>query len=336
MVQSIEWSENESRRIQSAEADFVQRCIPSQVACDFQLPEFYSPELVMKTETAFQPITRSQTHPRVAPHLFLGLALIAFFWAASWSHWGIIGEYAFLPLWLGYILTVDALIVLRRGDSLLTLLPRAFITLFIISAPIWWLFEGMNNFTLNWHYIIPETYTVPQIILIATTNFAIVIPAVVETAQLLFTLPFFQNLTRPRRADLSRNFYWFLMFLGASMFFAFWLLPNVAFGLIWVWLFIIFDSQNALMQRPSLIQQVARGDYRNLITFAAATLICGFFWEMWNFWAFPKWYYTVPIINFWHVFEMPLLGFSGYIPFSWELYALYQYLCGILKFKPVI
>ena len=290
----------------------------------------------MKSESAYLPLSHSQTRRQIPLYLYLGLALIAFFWAASWGHWGIIGEYAFLPLWLGYILTVDALVVLRRGDSLLTLHPRAFISLFIISAPIWWLFEGMNNFTLNWHYLIPADYTAFQMIVIATTNFAIVIPAVFETAQLLFTLPFFQTLIRPRQATLSPNVYWFLMFLGASMFFAFWLLPNIAFGLIWVWLFLIFDAQNALMHRASLIAQAARGDYRNLVTLAAATLICGFFWEMWNFWAFPKWYYTVPIIGFWKVFEMPLLGFSGYVPFSWELYAIYQYICGILKLKPVI
>jgi hypothetical protein len=273
---------------------------------------------------------------RLAPHLYLGLALIAFFWAASWRHWGVPGEYAFLPLWLGYILTVDGLVVSRRGDSLLTLYPRAFVLLFVISAPIWWLFEGMNNFTLNWHYLIPPDFTPLQIIIIATTNFAIVIPAVFETAQLLFTFPFFQKLTHLRRNKLSRNVYWLLMYLGCAMFFCFWLFPDIAFGLIWVWLFLIFDSQNALMERPSLIEQASRGDYRNIVTFAAATLICGFFWEMWNFWAFPKWYYTVPIIGFWKIFEMPLLGFSGYIPFSWELYSLYHYICGILKLKSVI
>src|SRR5581483_3224561 len=126
------------------------------------------------------------------------------------------------------------------------------------------------------------------------------------------------------------------MYIGAGMFFAFWLFPGIAFGLIWVWLFLLVDAQNALMQRPSLIEQCSRGDYRKLIALALGTLICGFFWEMWNFLAFPKWYYTVPIIGFWKVFEMPLLGFVGYIPFSWELYALYQFICGILKLRPVI
>ncbi|HZQ07867.1 MAG TPA: hypothetical protein VFD70_14885 [Anaerolineae bacterium] len=273
---------------------------------------------------------------RVLPHFWLGLVLIVFFWAASWGHFPVIGEYAFLPQWLGYILTVDALVVWRRGDSLLTTRPRTFLALFFISAPIWWLFEGLNLFTLNWHYIIPEDYSIPHIIVHATISFSVVIPAVFETAMLLSTFPFIQKLERPTARRLPTSAYWLIMYIGAGMFFAFWLLPGIAFGLIWVWLFLLVDAQNALMHRPSLIEQAARGDYRKLIALALATLICGFFWEMWNFWAFPKWYYTVPIIGFWKVFEMPLLGFVGYIPFSWELYALYQFICGILKLRPVI
>jgi hypothetical protein len=40
---------------------------------------------------------------------------------------------------------------------------------------------------------------------------------------------------------------------------------------------------------------------------------------MWNYFAMPKWYYTVPFFDYPKVFEMPLLGYFGYIPFGWEL-----------------
>ncbi len=87
------------------------------------------------------------------PHFFLGLALVALFWAASWGHWGVLGEYAFFPLWLGYILTVDGLVAARQGSSLLTNNPAHFLSLFLLSAPVWWVFESSNNYTLNWHYV---------------------------------------------------------------------------------------------------------------------------------------------------------------------------------------
>lgn len=57
---------------------------------------------------------------------------------------------------------------------------------------------------------------------------------------------------------------------------------------------------------------------------AVGCLICAFFWEMWNFYSYPRWVYHVPLVGFLHVFEMPLLGYLGYIPFSRELFALYH------------
>ena len=73
---------------------------------------------------------------------------------------------------------------------------------------------------------------------------------------------------------------------------------------------------------------------RNVIGFlilALAGIVCGFFWEMWNFFALPKWCYTIPFVNFAKIFEMPFLGYGGYIPFAWELYALYHFIWGILR-----
>jgi hypothetical protein len=51
---------------------------------------------------------------------------------------------------------------------------------------------------------------------------------------------------------------------------------------------------------------------------------------MWNMYAYPKWIYTVPFIDFWYVFEMPLLGYLGYLPFSLELFAMYHLIMGLL------
>jgi hypothetical protein len=51
---------------------------------------------------------------------------------------------------------------------------------------------------------------------------------------------------------------------------------------------------------------------------------------MWNYYSYPKWTYSVPFVSFWPIFEMPLLGYGGYIGFSFELYALYHLLKGTL------
>ena len=49
---------------------------------------------------------------------------------------------------------------------------------------------------------------------------------------------------------------------------------------------------------------------------ASAALVCGFFWEMWNYWSEARWQYDIPYVGQFHVFEMPLLGYAGYLPFG--------------------
>ena len=46
---------------------------------------------------------------------------------------------------------------------------------------------------------------------------------------------------------------------------------------------------------------------------------------MWNYYALPKWiilYHTSGS----EIFEMPLLGYTGYLPFALELFAMYQFI----------
>ena len=282
---------------------------------------------------------------KLPARFFFGSALAAFFWFASWTHWGALGEHAFFPQWFGYILAVDALVVWRRGTSLLTRAPREFAALFALSAPIWWLFEGLNNFVLNWHYLIPEAYSVLQIVVEATINFGTVIPAVFETTELVLTLPFLERLPPrplPCAPPLSGEGWversralWLTMYAGVAGFAAIVFVPQFAFPLTLVWLFLILDPLNHLRGRASLIAQATRGDWRMPLALALAVLVCALFWEMWNFYAFPKWFYTVPFFGFGKIFEMPAMGYLGYIPFAWELYALYHFAWGVLR-RPAI
>ncbi len=281
-----------------------------------------------------QTLSKSESHTYPPAHLYIGLGLALFFWFASWTRLGILGEYAFFPQWLGYILTVDGIIAWRKGESLLTAHPREWMALFVLSAPIWWVFEGLNEFVQNWHYITGRPYSPIEYILIATIDFSTVVPAVFETATLLLTFEFIQRRRDLPRFNLPASRAWLAMFGGAAAFAAVVLVPRYAFPFTWVWLVLIVDPLNYLRERPSLLAQAAQGDGRRLIALALGALVCGFFWEMWNSHAMPKWYYTVPFVGFGKVFEMPILGYFGYIPFAWELYALYQMVWGRLGRVP--
>src|SRR5882724_8271959 len=88
-----------------------------------------------------------------ARHGWFGLALIAVFWPLNWCLPGMRTAYLFFPLWLGYILTVDALVLSRTGGSMWTRSKRSFVLLFVVSSLIWWIFEWINRRTGNWEYI---------------------------------------------------------------------------------------------------------------------------------------------------------------------------------------
>jgi hypothetical protein len=273
----------------------------------------------------------------VRPHLFVGLGLIAIFWSASWGHWGILGEYAFFPLWLGYILAVDGLVAMRRGDSLLITRPGHFVLLFILSAPVWWLFESGNNYTQNWHYVVDKDYGRLHVILESSIDFSTVVPAVLETTMLVLSFGFVGGLERTGfRVTISHTALWSLMYAGALLYLGLMLLPTLAFPVLWLWLFLLTDPLNWMRGRMSLLEQFSRGDFHLIAALTLGVLVCGFFWELWNFYAMPKWYYTVPNVGSFKVFEMPILGYLGYIPFAWELYALYHYVFGLIGVRTLL
>ena len=104
--------------------------------------------------------------------------------------------------------------------------------------------------------------------------------------------------------------------------------PRYFFPFLWLSLYGIVAPLNVWLGRRSLSEYTAAGDWRPVLALGIGGLICGFFWEMWNFYSYPKWVYSVPFVGFAHVFEMPLLGYGGYIPFSLELFALYHLVTG--------
>ena len=55
---------------------------------------------------------------------------------------------------------------------------------------------------------------------------------------------------------------------------------------------------------------------------ALAALICGWFWELWNVRSLAHWEYSIPFVDRFHLFDMPILGYAGYLPFGLECLAV--------------
>jgi len=74
--------------------------------------------------------------------------------------------------------------------------------------------------------------------------------------------------------------------------------------------------------RRTIFSPLRDGNWQRIFQLSASALICGFFWEMWKSYSYAKWIYSIPLVQKFHILEMPILGCAGYLPFGLE--------CGII------
>ena len=259
-------------------------------------------------------------------HGWIGLVLLAVCWPLNWTLPGIRTAYLFFPLWLGYILVVDALVQVRTGNSISTTSRKNFVLMFVVSAPVWWLFELINLRTANWEYLGRELFSSFQFNLLSTISFSIVVPAVFETAALIRSFDWMQRLRTGPRVAATSGVFLGLFAIGLAMLSAMLVWPKIFYPFTWTALVFILEPINHWTGRPHFLEELRQGDWRTVTSLLLAALLCGLFWEMWNYYSFPKWIYHIPVLGFWRIFEMPLLGYGGYVPFALELYALTNFL----------
>jgi hypothetical protein len=260
-------------------------------------------------------------------HGWIGLGLVSLFWLLNWGLGGLRTQWTFFPLWTGYCLTVDALVFWRTGTSLATRNVRAYVILFLASSPAWWLFELANTRLQNWHYVGAEVFSPLVFWFWATLNFSTVIPAVFGSAELMRSF-----LTRPLKGPIVRptrgtTIGFFLAGWGMLAMMIIW--PKLFFPFVWFSLYFILEPINIWLGNRSLVEWTRRGNWRPVVALWLGVLLTAFFWEMWNYLSSPKWVYHVPWGGWFKVFEMPLLGYGGYLPFALELFALYHFFAGL-------
>ena len=264
---------------------------------------------------------------------WIGILLILIFWYLNWFLEGLRTNWAFFPLWLGYCLTVDAIVFKRKGTSLIKRNVKKYILLFVISAPVWWLFELFNSVTQNWFYDGKQYFTDLQFFLLASLSFSTVIPAVFGTSELAGTFQWIRNLNTLKKIKPTDNLLRLFVVLGILTLILEMILPQIFYPLIWITVYFLIEPVNIKLQNRNLLKFTREGNWQPVFSLWIGCLICAFFWEMWNYYSYPRWYYHLPMVNFLHVFEMPLLGYIGYIPFSLELFAVYNFITGIFGDK---
>jgi hypothetical protein len=251
-----------------------------------------------------------------------GAGLGAASWILAWSRipWmGGFQAHTFTPLWIAFILLINAFTMRRTGRCLMLSRTRQFLLLFPASAGFWWSFEYINRFVGNWRYVGVERFGAVEYFLFATLPFSTVLPAVLSTRELLLSSPRFDGAfrewrtlspARPGAIGLAA------LLLACAGLFAVGIVPDFAFPLVWVAPPTLLISLAALRGEPHALSGIPSGDWRPAVSSVLAALLCGFFWETWNFGSTAKWVYALPYVDTLHVFEMPLLGYAGYLPFG--------------------
>lgn len=260
----------------------------------------------------------------LAPHGWIGLLLVAVIWPLNWGLGteGLRTHILFFPLWLGYALVIDALVLRLRGTSLLTRSARGFALLYTVSIPGWWLFELINLRTQNWSYSGREHFSDLEYFFFASICFSTVVAAVFGSAELVRSMGWIEKLKNGPSIGPVETWARWMPVVGLTMLALLLIWPTYFYPFVWGFGYFLTEPFNVRRGRPNLLAPLSRGDWRPFVALALGALLCGFFWEMWNYYAAPKWFYNTPGVEFWYVFEMPILGYIGYLPFALELYAL--------------
>jgi len=255
----------------------------------------------------------------VARHGWLGLGLVAVAWPLDWALDGLRTHVLFFPLWLGYVLAVDAWTLRRTGTSPLARSLTVFLARFAISIPLWWLFELFNLRLGNWEYVGREHFGDLGYFLLCSLSFSTVVPAVFTTAELVRSFAWPRRFVRGPRIPPSSALQRGLVVAGLAALGLTLAFPTYAYPLLWIWGVLLLEPLCRRAGRRSFLDTLAVGDWSAVAALFGGVLVCGFFWEMWNVASYPKWIYHVPGVEFAYLFEMPLLGYLGYLPFSLEL-----------------
>lgn len=248
----------------------------------------------------------------------------------------VVGVYFTPIVWTGYILFVDALNVSVNGSSLITTRKREFSAMLPWSVICWLIFEAYNLRLRNWTYVgLPEDEVLR--IFGYVWSFATIFPAILETAELLGSL--FargrKTISGPPPAGPGTSFVAGSIVLGVLCLVVPLVLPvplsGKLFGLIWIGFIFVLDPISARRGGRSLMRQILRGETAMVLALGTSGLVCGLLWEFWNYWAVAKWVYNVPIAFVGpKIFEMPLLGFLGFIPFALECYVMQEFLLTLI------
>lgn len=254
---------------------------------------------------------------------WLGIALLGEAYALLFRGVWVVSVY-FTPIaWTADLLIVDAAVFAITGRSRLHDKAGRFLLTALFSIPLWLIFEAYNLRLQNWTYVgLPKNEAAA--LLGYGWSFATITPGIFEAADLVEAFAWFKR-GRPVKFSVAAQSA--MIVIGAACLVVPVVIPAhvgaYLFGLVWAGFVLLLDPVNRRLGLASLLGDLAEGRRSRLYSLLASGWICGWLWESWNYWAAAKWHYTFPIFQNMKIFEMPVPGYLGFLPFALECFVMY-------------
>jgi hypothetical protein len=244
--------------------------------------------------------------------------------------WTVVTAWTTPVCWWGFILVVDAWIYRRKGTSLLTARRELLALQCILSVAFWCLFEAYNRLMPGWRYLNLEEW-LPLRFVGYAVSFATIMPAMFLVAEWLQSHGVFATARLPALRWSERSLRIVMVMGVAACVLPPWFPPSISrylWALVWVGWWLMLEPINYRRAMPSLFRDWERGDWSRTLQLATAGAVCGLLWEFWNMWAHTRWEYTFlpPDRAGYQYFEMPLVGFPGFLPFALDYFVMFHFL----------
>ncbi len=227
------------------------------------------------------------------------------------------------------ILVIDGFVYRRNHKkSILSLYAGLSLILAFASAISWLFFEYLNFYVgENWYYPLANQMSKVSFNIYAFVGAATLAPTIFEVYTLLNTFPKLKNrYTKGFSISLKSPMINLLLYFSILLLFFLAFFPNLLFPYLWVGPLLILSLLLLRYKIPNPFSQIKEGNWSPLLLMALAGFIMGLLWEGNNFLSAQHhpflsyvpgyWIYNIAYVNVVHIFEMPILGLMGYLPYG--------------------
>jgi hypothetical protein len=258
---------------------------------------------------------------------------------ASGPKW--IVDWSLLPLFWGFTLVLDGVVyAINNGESLVSRKPTELLGIGVASMSGWMIFDYLNFFIdRNWYYpkadlVNPHGYEFLIYAVLGSSGF---FPMAFEWYYLLRKIKVLNF--KYSKGPIVRIRPWLLWTFIIVCLVGMFITPKTTasqsqwFYILWLAPLIIVSSGLTLVKVWTPFQPIANGNWTAFMTFALTYLIQGVILEAWNYMSAEHlpgdviithnaayWIYCIPYVYVGKIFEMPYLGYLGYLFFSIHCY----------------